>query len=246
MSYQIYYNKAFIRVDDKFVPMVNSGSNNCWEVNFNNREIPEKNWSVLNYPYKEKVLFTPDEVYEIAKRYEKISQESGTCFKTRNKSFEVGEFERWIYFGMKSALTVEEYVSAGNVINIVDRDGKHTDWKRHEVTTTEEFLAKLDELKDSQSLDVEFENNREVKKPKRESKNVRIRKGKRCFVLKVDSENGSYFCSFRKRNITLCQNPNYDFVRAFTTEKAALKYLEKHKDKLGRIKFVPVPLDKAV
>ncbi|MDO4746675.1 MAG: hypothetical protein Q4B18_08965, partial [Bacillota bacterium] len=68
MSYQIYYDKAFIKVDDKFVPMVNSGSNNCWEVNYCNREIPEKNWSVLNYTMRSKVLFTADEIVEIAIR----------------------------------------------------------------------------------------------------------------------------------------------------------------------------------
>ena len=113
MSYQIYYDKAFVKVNDKFVPMINSGSNNCWEVNFCNREIPEKNWSVLNYTVRSKVLFTADEIVEIAKRYEQLSQDNGMCFKTRNKCFEAGEFERWILNGMKSALTIEEYVGCG-------------------------------------------------------------------------------------------------------------------------------------
>ena len=80
MSYQIYYDKAFIKVNDKFVPMVNSGSNNCWEVNYCNREIPEKNWSVLNYTMRSKVLFTADEIVEIAKRYELNSKAPEVLF----------------------------------------------------------------------------------------------------------------------------------------------------------------------
>lgn len=55
MSYQIYYDKAFIKVEEKYVPMINSGSNNCWEVNFFGQEIPEKNWSVLNYTCRSKL-----------------------------------------------------------------------------------------------------------------------------------------------------------------------------------------------
>lgn len=247
MSYQIYYNKAFIKVNDKIVPMVNSGSNNCWEVNFNNREIPEKNWSVLNHTDSSRVLFTADEVVDIANYYERISQESGICYKSRYKCFEAGEFGHWITCGIKNALTVEEYVAYGNVINIVNCDGKFADRKWYEVKTTEEFLATLENLKGSKSIDVQFENNREVIKPKREPKNVRIRNsGKRCYVLKLDSEKGSYFCSFRKNNITLCGNPSYEFVRTFATEKAALKYLEKYKDRLSRYRFVPVPLDEVV
>lgn len=246
MSYQIYYDKAFIKVNDKFVPMVNSGSNNCWEVNYCNREIPEKNWSVLNYTMRSKVLFTADEIVEIAKRYEQLSQDNGMCFKTRNKCFEAGEFERWILNGMKSALTVEEYVGCGNELYILDYScGKTEDWKYYDVTTTEEFLEVLDKLKGSKCISVGFENNREVKRPRRESKNEKIHKRGKFYVLKIDSENGSYFCSFRKNNTTFCQKPDYDFVRAFPTEKAALKYLEKYKVRLGKFKLKPVLIENA-
>lgn len=248
MSYQIYYDRAFIRVKDLFVPVVNSGSNNCWEVGFGGREIPEKEWEVLNHTCRSKFLFTADEIKEQAKIYEEISQRQGTCFKSRNRQFAKGEFESWIRCGMNSAFTTEEYYRCGNVPYISeyysDDVSKH---KTHYFKTTDEFLKLLEELKDAKSLEIRFENNRAVTKPKRESKNVRIRNsGKRCYVLKLDGERGSYFCSFRKNNITLCGNPSYDFVRTFATEKAALKYLEKYKDRLSRYRFVPVPLDEVV
>ena len=246
MSYQIYYDKAFIKVEDKFVPMINSGSNNCWEVNFFGQEIPEKNWSVLNYTCRSKLLFSDEEIKEVAKRYEQLSCDNGMCFKTRNRCFDAGEFERWILCGMKSALTVEEYTSCGNTINIVDYSDSSIDkWERYPVHTTDEFLKLLDELKDRKCLNVEFENNRQVYRPKKESKSERIRKLGKYYVLRKDSELGPYFCSFRKYHTVFCRTPDYIYARAFETEKEALKYLEKHKERLGRYKLKPVLIETA-
>lgn len=244
MSYQIYYDRAFIRVKDLFIPVVNSGSNNCWEVGFSGREIPEREWEVLNHTCRSKFLFTADEIKEQAKIYEEISQRQGTCFKSRNRQFAKGEFESWIRCGMNSAFTTEEYYRCGNVLYISeyysDDVSKH---KTHYFKTTDELLSLLEELKDAKSLEIRFENNREVTKPKRESKNVRIRKKGKFYVLKNDDEIGSYFCSFRENNITFCGTPDFDFVRAFTTERAALKYLEKYKEQLGRHNLRPVLIE---
>lgn len=247
MSYQIYYDRAFIKVNDKYVPMVNSGSNNCWEVNFCNREIPEKNWDVLNYTMRSEIMFTAEEIKEIAKRYEKISRDSGMCFKTRNIAFEPGEFERWILCGMKNALTVEEYTACGNVLNILDCSAGITkEWKKYEVKTTDEFLHTVEKLKNCKCLSVGFENNRQVIRPEKESKSMRIRKLGNYYALKLDGEFGSYFCNFRKSSITLCGTPDFDKARAFDSEKAALKYLEKNKNRLSRYKLKPVLIENAV
>lgn len=50
MSSEIFYDKAFIRVDNRYIPVVNHGSSNCFDFDSRGREIPEKHWSVLNYP----------------------------------------------------------------------------------------------------------------------------------------------------------------------------------------------------
>ena len=59
MSSEIFYDKAFIRVEEKYIPVVNHGSSNCFEFDSRGREIPEKTWSVLNHPYTERMLFPP-------------------------------------------------------------------------------------------------------------------------------------------------------------------------------------------
>lgn len=111
MSSEIFYDKAFIRVEEKYIPVVNHGSSNCFEFDSRGREIPEKTWSVLNHPYTERMLFTADEIREIADFYEEISMSNrGGTKKSRNRSFEENEFRRWILAGMKSAHTVEEYM----------------------------------------------------------------------------------------------------------------------------------------
>lgn len=40
MSSEIYYDRAFIRVDDRYIPIVKHGSSNCFEFEFG-REVPE-------------------------------------------------------------------------------------------------------------------------------------------------------------------------------------------------------------
>lgn len=108
MSSEIFYDKAFIRVEEKYIPVVNHGSSNCFEFDSRGREIPEKTWSVLNHPYTERMLFTADEIREIADFYEEVSMSNrGGTKKSRNRSFEENEFRRWILAGMKSAHTVE-------------------------------------------------------------------------------------------------------------------------------------------
>ena len=97
MSSEIFYDKAFIRVEEKYIPVVNHGSSNCFEFDSRGREIPEKTWSVLNHPYMERMLFTADEIREIADFYEEISMSNrGGTKKSRNRSFEENEFRRWI------------------------------------------------------------------------------------------------------------------------------------------------------
>jgi len=49
MSSEIYYDRAYIRVGDRFIPVVNHGSSNCFDFDACGREVPEKHWSVLNY-----------------------------------------------------------------------------------------------------------------------------------------------------------------------------------------------------
>ena len=57
MSSEIFYAKAFLRVGDRFIPVVNHGSSNCYDFDSRGREIPERHWSVLSYPFRGRLAF---------------------------------------------------------------------------------------------------------------------------------------------------------------------------------------------
>jgi len=234
MSYEIYYDRAFIRVNDLYIPIVNQGSNNCWEHNFlSGRDVPEKNWQVLNWRDRTRLLYSETEVREIARGYEEISQNSGTCFKSRNRPFEAGELERWILCGLKSAFTIEEYVAAGNRLEIHDYSaGSTRDWKLYPFSTTGQFLALIDKLKGRTLLNIHFVNNREIHRPIRYPDYCN---GQEYYVL--SRTNGSAVLFFRKlsrRGYYSTRNLQDTDVRPFKTKQAAQRYLDKYKDRLGK------------
>ena len=172
MSSEIYYDRAFIRVDDRYIPIVKHGSSNCFEFEFG-REVPENQWSVLNYGFHGQLLFTEDEIRQIAARYEEYNSDNrGGVRKSRNRSFEVGEFGRWIDGGMKTAYTVEEYTACRNTVIVVE----HTEpvWKKHVIQTTEELLDKLREL-NGKSISVSYLKSREFTHPSEKAGTVALR-----------------------------------------------------------------------
>lgn len=231
MSYEIFYDRAFIRVKDLFIPIVNQGSNNTWERSyFSRRDVPEKNWQVLNWRNRSQLLYTEDEVRKIAKDYEEISQESGTCFKTRNRQFESGEFERWILCGLKSAFTIEEYIAAGNRLEIHDYSEQEIkDWKRYPFSTTEDFLSLIESLKGRPLLNIHFEDNRNVYHPK---KRPACFDQQEYFVLLSHQSTDVFFCNLTRRGYCCTHNGLNDRVRVFATESAASAYLKKYADRL--------------
>ena len=232
MSYEIYYDRAYIRVGEQFVPLVNQGSNNSWEYNCYGRAVPSKNWQVLNWQHRGQLLFTAEEVRSQAALYEDSHQRSGTCYKTRNVSFNPGEFGRWIVNGMKNAYTIEEYASFGNVIYANDySNSKSSKWEQHYFRTTAEFLALLEQLRGSESLNVCFGNNREVYRPVKhrpKPKPLDYQSLAEYFVLKFDL---GYFVKWTKYGFKYAFAASVPSVRKFQKEPNAVKYLAKYQER---------------
>ena len=242
MSSEIYYDRAFIRVDDRYIPIVKHGSSNCFGVSrFHSafefgREVPENQWSVLNYGFRGQLLFTEDEIRQIAARYEEYNIDNrGGVRKSRNRSFEVGEFGRWIEGGMKTAYTVEEYTACRNTVIVVE----HTEpvWKKHVVQTTEELLDKLREL-DGKSISVSYLKSREFTHPHRRRKSNSWDPSKQSGFYVLRAGNG-YFSKRSTRRIWLDRNtpPTAASVRKFRTEKAAQRYLDDNAQFFAKIAF---------
>lgn len=56
MSYEIIYDKQFIKVKDKFLPFVLAGSNNCYENTCSGRERRERSWWLWSPDYSSGIM----------------------------------------------------------------------------------------------------------------------------------------------------------------------------------------------
>ena len=157
MSSEIFYDKAFIKVGCGYIPLVNHGASNCFAFTDKGQEVPDKIWSVLNYPFPGRFIFTPDEIQIIATAYEAINTSNrGGIMKSENKAFGVGRFKAWIISGMRYARTVEEYVAAGNQVQIIH----YSDYSRHSVKTNMELLGTIDRFSDKNDIGITFYDDR--------------------------------------------------------------------------------------
>lgn len=236
MSSEILYDKAFIRVGEQYIPVVNHGSSNCFDFDRRGREIPEKHWSVFRYPYRERLLFSEEEIRQIAEAYEAASVKNyGGTRKSRNRTFETGEVRRWFLAGMKSAHTVEEYGRFGNTAAVIDYD--EPVWRKHFISTTEELLKKIQELT-GRSIGVTFMDDRHVTHPSMRRKGTPTDYSTLPEYYVLRSAQGYFVKRSSKRIwLTRYREPRASQVRKFKTEKAARKYLDDNQKSFARFAF---------
>ena len=221
MSSEIFYAKAFIRAGDRFIPVANHGSSNCYDFDSRGREIPERHWSVLSYPFRGRLAFTAEEIKQIAAAYEEANTENrgGTC-KSRNRAFEVGEFERWILAGLKSAHTVEEYRAYGNSVVVIDYE---RNWSKASIASTAELLSLL-EQRESAHISIGFAEDRHIFYPKTSGRKQPFDFSALARYYVLQSEQG-IFVKRSSRRVWATLIAQAECVKKFRTESEAQKYL---------------------
>lgn len=225
MSYEIFYDKRFLKVGEgKYIPIVQTGSNNTWEYNWSGREIPEKNWNCISYPFSGRYVFSEAEVMEIAESSKKFDNA-----KSRGKFFSEDEFVRMYKNGIRGAKPLEFYIELGNTFEVRDRTD-YRDVKCKYPKTTEEMLGMIEELKEkgaSIGLGFSSRNLYLPKKNKVEREKVLVEQD-HYYLLASGSD---YFCGLKKYGYTyarfLCSS-----TKKFKTEKEAARYLKKYPERL--------------
>ena len=232
MSSEIYYEKAFISIGDRFIPLVCRGSTNTFEFNVHGCEVAERYWSVLDLPYRGRLLFTSDEIQKIAETYEGFSQDNcGGMRKSRNRAFDAGEFQKWFLAGLKNAHTIEEYRQYGNSVVLTNLHTQKTTY----ISTAEAFLTEFSRIGE-QNIDIRFDSCHNFHHPPRIGKTSKFDKLKQFYVLKAWS---GYFVKRTRRGVMTIRttDPTVATVRKFMTEKAAQKYMEENKAYFSCVTF---------
>lgn len=147
MSVEIIYDRQFVVVEDKFIPVFCLGSSNCTETNYRGREVAEKHWS--NLSSKGMVAFTKGELAVWANSF----MDSDGIFKSRHTPFKEGEFTRYILNGMDYAQPVEFFVARRVPFSV--KIGIYPNYQNVDVKTSAELLAAI-ELAKAQNVNFSF------------------------------------------------------------------------------------------
>jgi hypothetical protein len=165
MSYEIYYGNCFIKIDEeRFIPIIVSGSNNCFECGVGKRiGRRERNFSVItgwdkqrNYIATEKDienLMKSWKESEIERNLDYTKRGIGSCtddtmdsFRHKGRGMRVTSFERILKRAIKKAKTVEE-IFQKFTIRVGVWDYKEGWIKKHYPNTTEELLSAIEDCK---------------------------------------------------------------------------------------------------
>lgn len=246
MSHSIVYNKQFLRIDEKIIPLVLYGSNNCYDALPNGRQRRERQWYSLYFnSTNEQIAVTEAEIMERVKSYCN-SGEYQKHFMQNGKWVDDKGLIRFFQNGINNAKTIEElkedYFFRG-------MQGYFSMWKGMDNTiesvvniySSDDLRKFLDAAQDRLSKRTDEEGIYiclHYYNEKFESRVKAERKPKErltdYFAIKIGNCD-SYLVkqtSRRIRHTSLC-----NLTKQFKTEKEANKYVEKLIEKGFKINF---------
>lgn len=153
MSYEIIYQREFLKISDgRIIPLVLSGSNNCWQPSYNGKWKRERNWFPIYMQSGEKPAITPDALMNKISKY--VPSDYQQHFMRNGKWVDDNAFVRFFENGIKKAKTLEElhdelvckeYLE-GDLYFYDDKHNPHTVFKGIMTSTKEleDFLKDVD------------------------------------------------------------------------------------------------------
>lgn len=149
MSYEIVYDRQFIKTRRGIIPCFLYGSNNCYEITYKGREVRERNWSNWS---NDIIDVSAERIIEFFKTWTGGTYQEH--FMMNGKWFDDNALMRWVNNGLKSALTIEDIgYTAKCTLSIYDRtkecdDKDYFTHKSQDVKTTEELESWVDMAKE--------------------------------------------------------------------------------------------------
>lgn len=239
MSYEIVYDRLAIKAgEDKYILLIQAGSNNCWE----DSRRPEKNWWVYTMDTlggkSDDILFATEQ--EIAAQIEadaqKFAGESGylEIYKTRNKAWTANGFVRWIKNAVKKAVTVEElrernYLCLSTEYCKNGRDGSDG-FKSSDVVsihTTEDLVEYIKGFQeDAKAIRIWWDLPRDLSRPKVARKPHVFEQVDHYYIIQCREITSRHLYKKTPRGICTCYAED---AKKFKSEKQCLAYIKKHR-----------------
>lgn len=152
MSYEIIYDKSFVKTTRGILPMILHGSSNCFDV-IGGKEVRERYWSCWN---DKLIEFPADKLHEtlVDVFSPTLGDASREVFKWHSKWICGDKLEQWFQTGVRNAATLEELdkVNFGvglsvRVMQVQLETFDTTIFSSSYLHTTEELEQSLDEAK---------------------------------------------------------------------------------------------------
>lgn len=256
MSYGIIYNKQFIKVDDKnFIPMILSGSNNCYDYNGKR----SRDWNPFTFIIEGKLIGSLEEMLENAEKdnqsqygkydndYDESMFGNNIALKFNNSYGTFNQYKSFLKTGCRKAKTVEELTELGIGIAVCNSYISMDDTTASSsisVTTTQELKDAIKEIDDFYAgtnihATVRFTNHYETVNAKiknkidynerlrrKEAKRKKLNEATELFIIQIDKQN---FVKLTKYGYRYSYNDK--IAKEFLSEKEALPTLKRIKDK---------------
>lgn len=238
MSYEIMYDKKFIKVSNGIIPLVLTGSNNCWSGNKRARD-----WS-LAWDFFKDVIYSENEIKNLMSDKLPDNLDYISISGKSSKQLVINYYNN----GIKNALSLEDTLkmymtSFRGVIQVYDEKiepyyNRYQNVKDIYIKTTEElenFIKEYKTIKESETkpvyLTLAFTSDDKLKlryqfrKPKNTNPKEKIRN----FVVKESRYD--YIVKTTSKGFQYTSQKNY--AMGFEKESQALKYIEKLQAKMG-------------
>ena len=268
MSYQIYYDRQFIKIDDKrFIPVTLDGANNCTQFDaFTGREKRERNFRCNNY-FAKNTITTKEELEQVIedmrkgyqKSYKDYTDDSFCSYSSselRGRKGSYNAFKSFYLGGIKTAKTVEELKEHYMSVEISVYGGYHNEHFENcrkidmsmTVETTEElveFLAKAKEYYKETPISFSVCIDGDERSLKRMRKSERIVKQKErvevdhFFVVNINETGYVYKCTSRG----IRYSPYSTGGKRYRSEAEVLRRVKALSKRYASYKFSPVRVD---
>jgi hypothetical protein len=260
MSYEIVYNRQFLRVGDKIIPLVLIGSNNTWETNYESgRERRSRDWNPLMNNRNSIPLMTEDEIMEKAQSWTGGPYQQH--FMRNAKWVDDKGLLSFCKNGIKNAATLEElkelarnpngvYVRCYLSVWFKNEKGEQQNKAelQREIHISDDLLAYIGEVNERLSqrsgetiyIGIEYPNDKAVRYPKEKPKrrNQLPRMESDYWVIKAGRSDPCFVQKLSARSLRFSFKPEY--AKQFKTQAIAEKWV---KEKSLEVRFRLSPLE---